>query len=49
MQTAYGLPRCLFQEVLRLERDAVIEFNFEKAYTQLLVVPVRQGENMLII
>ncbi|THD22021.1 Dicer-1 [Fasciola hepatica] len=34
--------RIVFQEVLHLEHDAVIEFNFEKAYTQLLVVPVRQ-------
>ncbi|VDP87442.1 unnamed protein product [Echinostoma caproni] len=39
--------RIVFQEVLRLERGAVIEFNFEKAYTQLLVVPVRRDTRLI--
>nr|CAH8863218.1 unnamed protein product [Trichobilharzia regenti] len=34
--------RVLFQEVLRFEKDSVLEFNFEKAYSQILVVPTRR-------
>ncbi|KAH8873712.1 Endoribonuclease Dcr-1 [Schistosoma japonicum] len=34
--------RILFQEVLRFEKDSVLEFNFEKAYLQVLVVPARR-------
>ncbi|KAF5402375.1 Endoribonuclease Dicer [Paragonimus heterotremus] len=34
--------RIVFQAVLRLEREAVIEFNMEKAYSQVVVVPVRK-------
>ncbi|CAH8541405.1 unnamed protein product [Schistosoma turkestanicum] len=34
--------RTLFQEVLRFEKDSVLEFNFQKAYMQVLVVPTRR-------
>nr|ABQ02405.1 dicer [Schistosoma mansoni] len=34
--------RILFQEVLRFEKDSVLEFNFHKAYLQVLVVPARR-------
>uniref|UniRef100_A0A094ZUJ5 Endoribonuclease Dcr-1 n=1 Tax=Schistosoma haematobium TaxID=6185 RepID=A0A094ZUJ5_SCHHA len=34
--------RILFQEVLRFEKDSVLEFNFHKAYLQVLVVPTRR-------
>ncbi|KAF6777940.1 hypothetical protein AHF37_02085 [Paragonimus kellicotti] len=38
----YQFHRIVFQAVLRLEREAVIEFNMEKAYSQVVVVPVRK-------
>ncbi|KAA3677399.1 endoribonuclease Dicer [Paragonimus westermani] len=38
----YQFHRIVFQAVLRLEREAVIEFNMEKAYSQVIVVPVRK-------
>ncbi|CAH8588236.1 unnamed protein product [Heterobilharzia americana] len=34
--------RVLFQEVLRFEKDSVLEFNFAKAYLQVLIVPARR-------
>ncbi|KER29170.1 hypothetical protein T265_13440, partial [Opisthorchis viverrini] len=38
---SFKFHRIVFQAVLRLERDAVIEFNVARAYTQVIVVPIR--------
>ncbi|TGZ70827.1 hypothetical protein CRM22_002980 [Opisthorchis felineus] len=41
LEQSFKFHRIVFQAVLRLERDAVIEFNVARAYTQVIVVPIR--------